>query len=417
MLKEFMEKMLSRFLVGHKEHFERKEREGFDEALERREEVNFTALFASRLSSLSLFESRAEISAENERAALLSCALRALWSRMPKALILALSTGGCALVPYVKNGKIYCNLVKQSRIYIYSREGERITGVCVLADSVREKGHMYYRFCDYRVKDGKLRIRHLIANEKGEPAYHKKWAGIKNIALLGADEVLFGFLKSPADNRTESDCYGVPLTYGCEKTIADILECYAQIRKEYALKGVRLQVDERTLKKDEMGRPLPLGELFLKGYSEDGDLFHVFDPDIRHSAYGARLESLYALLEKQVGTSRGILTKRENSYTTATEIKASMLDTFSLVSSIRKNVECAIESYIKACDVLAGYYHLSGAGAYEIRYDWSYDMIEESQKTFGQMLSAAEAGILHKAEVRAYLMGESLDVAKKNLPA
>ena len=47
-------------------------------------------------------------------------------------------------------------------------------------------------------------------------------------------------------------------------------------------------------------------------------------------------DRLFALLEKAVGTSRGILTAPETGAATATEIRAANHDTFALVSAIRR---------------------------------------------------------------------------------
>ena len=47
----------------------------------------------------------------------------------------------------------------------------------------------------------------------------------------------------------------------------------------------------------------------------------VYAPDIRHEALYARLDRLFALMEKAVGTSRGILTAPETGAATATEIR------------------------------------------------------------------------------------------------
>ena len=59
-----------------------------------------------------------------------------------------------------------------------------------------------------------------------------------------------------------------------------------------------------------------------------------------------------ALLEKAVGTSRGILTAPETGAATATEIRAANHDTFALVSAIRRMWEAALGDMAYAADVL-----------------------------------------------------------------
>ena len=49
----------------------------------------------------------------------------------------------------------------------------------------------------------------------------------------------------------------------------------------------------------------------FNGETRDGKPFwEIFDPSIRDSSYFARLEELYSRLEKEVGTSDGILIKK-----------------------------------------------------------------------------------------------------------
>ena len=98
-------------------------------------------------------------------------------------------------------------------------------------------------------------------------------------------------------------------------------------------------------------------------YDEGKTPWLVYAPEIRHEAMYARLDRLFALLEKAVGTSRGILTAPETGAATATEIRAANHDTFALVSAIRRMWEAALCDMAYAADVLCEFYGLTPRGA------------------------------------------------------
>ena len=377
--------------------------------------VNFNAIFANKLATLTLSDSTLGIAEDNKRASLLNGCVQNVWKKAKKITAAALATGGCLIVPYVKNGKILFNIVKQNRLAINSRDGEKITNATVIADSIVINNNLYYRLTNYAVVGNTLHITNKAVSAYGSPASVDEWADIVDVSITGVDRVLFGFIKSPVDNRKSSDDYGVPITYGCKKIISEIEDCLTQIKDEYELKGVRLQVDERLLKKDpKTGKAKLDDKLFMAGHGlENKELFNIFDPAIRDSAFYSRLQSLFELFEKQVGTSKGILTAKETKNATATEIKDATGDTFAIVTDIRKAIEVGIEDYIYACNVLANYYNLSPMGEYEIKYDWSYSMIESSTETFMQMKDLQSVGALSKAELRCYVTGEDIETAEK----
>jgi len=376
--------------------------------------INFTAIFANKLATLTTADSTIQIATDNKRAELLSKCANDVWNRIKKIVASSLAVGGCLVVPYVKDGKILYNIIKQNRLIINSRDGEKITNATILADSMTINNINYYRLTNYAVEGNTLYITNRTTSEFGAAAVVDEWKDIPDIAISNVDRALFGFIKSPIDNRKSSDEYGVPITYGCKEIIDNIKTCLEQISKEFKLKQVRLQVDDRALDKDpKTGEPILKDDLFMAGYSQDGNMFNIFDPAIRESSYHARLDKLFELFEKQVGTSKGILTAPETHGATATEIKASIADTFAIITDIRKATEQGLKDYIYACDVLANYYNLTPIGEYEISYDWSFSMIESTTETWQQMKDGQSIGIRSKAELRAWQTGESLEDAQK----
>ncbi len=378
------------------------------------EGYNFNAIFSNRLASLATSDSDFVLEKDNKRGELLCDAGNAVWQNKKKIVATALGTGGCLIVPYVQNGAIQSDMASQDRFCIHAKQGEKITHATVLADSIVLNRIRYYRFVDYKVENGTLSIINKVVTENGRPAAVEQWQDIQDMTIANVDRVPFGFIKSPIDNRRCTDDYGVPVTYGCETIIREIITCLKQIEDEFDMKEVRLQLDARAFDRDKDGKPVLKSKLFMKGHNVNNEnMFNIFDPAIRESSYYARLNNLFELLEKTIGTSRGILTKAEATYENLEAIRAANRDTWSLVSDIREAIEKGFKDFLYACDVLANCYNLTPPGDYTYSFDWDYSVIERTADTWQQLKDGQSIGIRSKAELRAWQTGESIEDAQK----
>ena len=366
--------------------------------------INFSAIFSNKLANYTISDSTMDIEGENARVDLLNKTGQSMWKKAKKIVSMAFGYGGLIIVPYVKKGKIYYNLVPQDRLTIDETDGELITGATVLAEKKVIGGTVstktYLRWTNYQIKNNNLVITQQFSDEKGNriptPDF---WKDIQEVmSITNVDRVTFGYIKSPINNRKANDKYGVPITYGCEATILEIRQTLKQIVREYELKEAFVGVDA-TMFNGKNG--LPLNGLFKKIDSTSDDFFEVFDPQFRD--YTTRLQELYKRLEHEIGTSYGILSEVNTSQATATEIKRAMYDTFTLVDDMRSNVEKGLEDFFYACNVLANAYNLSAQGEYNLSFDWSYSLIEDTQAEWSQLIYAQNKGIISKVELRQWL--------------
>ena len=141
-------------------------------------------------------------------------------------------------------------------------------------------------------------------------------------------------------------------------------------------------------------------------------MWHEYSPEIRYAAYNARVQELFELLEKAVGTSKGILTTPEAA-PTATEVRRTQHDTWALVGEIRKSFEHALDDLIYALNVLCNYYSASPADEYTTKYDWDMSMLEDTNTTWQQLKDGYSMRIRSKAELRSWQTGETLEEAQK----
>lgn len=383
---------------------------------ERIDGINFNSIFSNKLANYVINDSNVNITGENARVELLDKTTQSMWKKAKKITSMGFGYGGVILVPYVKSGKIYYNIVSQSRVTIDEIEGENIIGATIIADKKtvnRGIGNSktYYRLTNYRVRNGNIEITQKFTDENGhEVAVPDFWKNIElKKVITGVDRALFGYIKSPINNRKTDDKYGVPITYGCESTIAEIKETMKQLYREYKLKETFVGADSTMFN----GRDsLPLNGLFKKVDAGDDTFFEVFDPAFR--PYTERLQELYQRLEHEIGTSAGILSEVNTANATATEIKRSMFDSYTIVDDMRSNIEKGIEDFLYSANVLANAYNLTPQGDYEVSFDWDYSLLEDSQETFSQLITAQSKGIISEVEVRQWLKpDETLEDSQK----
>ena len=379
------------------------------------DDINFNAIFSNKLANYTISDSNINIDGENKRVDLLNMTGQSMWKKAKKIVSMAFGYGGVIIVPYVKGGKIYYNLVPQDRLTIDETDGELITGATVLAERKTISGNInnktYLRWTNYQIQNGNMVITQQYSDDKGNQIpVPKFWQDIQEVrTITNVDRVLFGYIKSPINNRKTNDKYGVPITYGCDATILEIKETMKQLIREYELKEAFVGVDATMFNGK---NKLPDNGLFKKIDSTNDDFFQIYDPQFRD--YTIRLQELYKRLEHEVGTSYGILSEVDSVNATATEIKHAMYDTFTICDDMRSNIEKGMDDFFYACNVLANAFNLSPQGEYEIKFDWSYSLLEDTQTEWNQMTWAENKGIISKVEVRQWLKpDETLEESQK----
>lgn len=402
---------------------ERLKNEEFTENYRKIDDINFTAIFSNKLANYVVNDSLVLVEGENKRAEYLNDALVPLWKRIKKAVDMAFGLGAVAIIPYTKNGKVYFNIVEQDRVTINEMDGDIITHATILSERLEiqnlSKKTFYIRWTDFKVENGNLLISQIYTNEEGRKIDKPSiWKDITDEQIIhNVDRVPFGFIKCPRNNRSVNDKFGVPITYGAEATIKELKDTLDQINREFEVKKAFVGVDSKMFR----NRTLPKSGLYqtLSAENRDGSSFwEVFDPSIRESSYFARLQELYSRLEKEVGTSDGILTERKSMNATATEIKASRYDTFTIVDDMRSQVENGIYNFLKAVDVLANTNGLAPMGEWELNFEWDYGLVESNEDQFQQLVVGLDKGVIAPEELRMFIKPtETIEEAEKRIGA
>lgn len=370
--------------------------------------TNITAIFAGKLAGFVTDESILEIVRENKRAEVLDDILEQVDKDKKKIVSRILGTGGIVLLPYIYENKVYYNKVAQNRFSINRKQGQIITDATILADMLKIGYTTQYRWTDYKLENSNLVIENRYTNDKGTPISKPTfWESIEDTVIIpNVERLPLAYIKSPIDNRLTTDLYGVPVTYGSSKTMNKILRTLEQIEREYDLKEAFVGADATMF---DGKNALPASGLYRKIDSGEDYFWEVFDPAIRDSAYFNKLEAYFALLEKEVGTSRGVLTDPISTYQNVDEVRRALRDTLSIVNAVREQFEIGIKEFLDGCEVLINYHNIAPQGEYQLNIVWSYSMIEDYQTTFSQYMIGLDKGLVSKAEARNLLMDESLE--------
>lgn len=387
-------------------------------------DLNVTAIFANSLSVLAFGDSSISITAPDggptRRTMLLDDIAQKYWKSIKNNIAVGNGCGMIAAIPYSVSGglgrKIYIDTVSKDRMFITGIQGDDITTITVLSDH-REIGYKnYYRWTDYSINGGIYTIRQRATCEQSpcDLSTVPDWANIEEeIHITGVDRLPIGIYRSPAGNRRPTAIDGVPITYGCERTIRRIKDTLEQIDKEYAEKQSRIFADRTLFDKDSRISD-SIFKVMGSSKLDSKPFFEIFSPEFRDSSLFHRLSENFAILEKEVGTSRGVITDLNTSGATATEIKRATYPTFALCDDIHTNTEIFFDNLMYGVNVLCNYYNLFPDNEYKINYDWSYAMLEDSDTTFRQLSEGQSKGAVSTAEIRQFLKpDETFEEAKQ----
>lgn len=381
----------------------------------RTDRENVVAMVANALSTYALSDSTITVLGDNARAELLRGVADKHFISLKGVLSDALGVGCVVSIPRTytvgDRQKICIDTVSKDRIFLTDVAGDEILGCTVAADMREVNNRTYIRLTDYSIENGVyvIRSRALVDGAEAPLTVQRDWADIQpEMRISGVDRLPVAFLHSPTSNKVATTFEGMPITFGCEHTIDKIAKTLDQIEKEFAAKEVRIFAEE-----DLFGKNDKLTNVYKVQGRDEKSFFEIYSPEVRSSAFYEKLMNHFAMLEREIGCSPGVLTELTTSSATATEIRAKMYKTFALCTDIQKAVESYYKDLMYACDVLANTYSLSPAGEYDVKFDWSYGLLEDAQTTYQQLRDGVTDGVISKAELRQYIMDEDLTEAEE----
>ena len=395
-------------------------------------DISLTAVIAGKLATLSMQDSDITIEGESARARYMQSFLDYyLGDRMDVAAEVALGTGDCIIKPYTDGVRLGVDIIKNNDFVVCESIGNDILSCIMKVGEIKETlGPTYERFevqmvrqvntADDRTVDALIIRNMAYRNGKEIPLTAvPAWAGIQAEEIIpNVHKPLFGRYKSPTVNRADvNGVSGVKITYGLDGSMSQAVEAYNRFNREYASGEKMVFLDKTLLDRDEKGNVrFPDGKqkmfMLMKGVGGKEGLIQEHTPDIRSADLEKGIEVNNRMVELLSGLSQGILTPPTTSYATATEMRAALNNTFSVITKFRRQLEKGTNDLLDAVDAIANRNNLAPIGPWKVQYDWSSAYIEQMNVHFAQLTMAEGIGAVDKAEVRSWLLNEDYETAK-----
>lgn len=390
--------------------------------------ISLTATIASRIATITLIDSDLNVAGDNQRAQALNDILQEMENtQLRTAIEVALGTGDCLIKPYTGGQDIGYTLIPSPNFRVVQSIGNKIKSCLVKADQVELNNHIYERVEYYSLTEREgvsiLSIKQMAFRDGMEIPLTQvdRWADIKDVEIPNIDRMLFGRIKCPMVNRGDiNSINGVPVTYGMDKVLDNAVSAYDRFNQEMEDKETMIFADKTLLKKDKDNNfvlPPNKRKLFqsIRGGVDSSQLIHEYSPDIRDASLSEGIQENFKMLELLAGLSAGILTPPTSNFATATEMKANLQMSFAFIQNIRKSIENCIEDVIYATNAIMNRNNITPMGTYEIVFNWSDSYIENMTERFTALLQGEAIGAVDRAEVRAFIQNEPLDLAKEKV--
>lgn len=390
--------------------------------------ISLTATIASRIATITLIDSDVNVAGDNQRAQALNDILQEMENTQLKTAIeVALGTGDCLIKPYTDGKNIGYTLIPSPNFRVIQSIGNKIKSCLVKADQVELNNHVYERVEYHSLTEREgvsiLSIKQMAFKDGMEIPLTQvdRWADIKDVEIPNIDRMLFGRIKCPMVNRGDiNSINGVPVTYGMDKVLDNAVSAYDRFNQEMEDKETMIFADKTLLKKDKDNNfvlPPNKRKLFqsMRGGVDSSQLIHEYSPDIRDTSLNEGIQQNFKMLELLVGLSAGILTPPTSNFATATEMKANLQMSFAFIQNIRKSIENCIEDVIYSTNAIMNRNNITPMGTYEIVFNWSDSYIENMAERFTALLQGEAIGAVDRAEVRAFIQNEPLDLAKEKI--
>lgn len=375
--------------------------------------INLLDIFVGKLNNLANTEATFDVESDSTQTEPLKKLCKDIENKRFKITAEMLATGDYYIFPATNSkGEIIHSYLTQQQVRILDTYGENITEAYGIIDSYTDKSNRVYYLLRHHKLDtnGTLEISYSVMNDSGKPALFSKWADLDGTSytFANANHIGFGRYKSPVDSRGKSPVYGVPLNFGCSQIEDRIFNDLELIEREFKNGKSVIFTDPRNLISDDERKKLEIADniIPLKAMAgQNGSNIDIFSPELRWTPHYSKLVEDMAMYERQVGTSKGILTDNETAYTaTATAVKRANADTLALIDKIRTALDKGNEMTLKADGVFLNV----SPELWQYKSDY-YDPFEDPAEQWNRLKEASELGAAESADLVKWLFPNMAD--------
>lgn len=375
--------------------------------------INLLDIFVGKLNNLANTEATFDIESDSTQTEPLKKLCKDIENKRFKITAEMLATGDYYIFPATNSkGEIIHSYLTQQQVRILDMDGESITEAYGIIDWYVDKSNRIYYLLRHHKLDnsGTLNISYSVMSDSGKKTTLDKWADLdgREYAFTNANHIGFGRYKSPIDSRGKSPIYGVPLNYGCGEIEQRIFNDYKLIEDEFKNGKSVIFTDPRNLKADEDLKQYKIADNIIPYKNLGGEKrngIDIFNPELRWTPHYSKLVEDMAIYERQVGTSKGILTDNETAYTaTATAVKRANADTMSLIDKIHNAIDIGNEMTLKADGVFLNI----SPDLWQYKSDY-YDPFEDPTEQWNRLKEASQMGAAESADLVKWMFPNMTD--------
>lgn len=375
--------------------------------------INLLDIFVGKLNNLANTEATFEVISDSTQAEPLKKLCKDIEDKRFNITAEMLATGDYYIFPATNSkGEIIHSYLTQQQVRILDMDGESITEAYGIIDWYIDKSNKVYYLLRHHKLDlnGTLNISYSVMSDNGKKTTLDRWADLdgREYSFINANHIGFGRYKSPIDSRGKSPVYGVPLNYGCGEIEQRIFNDYKLIEDEFTNGKSVIFTDPRNLMKDEERKQYRIADNIIPIQSragQTGSNIDIFNPELRWTPHYSKLVEDMAIYERQVGTSKGILTDNETAYTaTATAVKRANSDTMSLIDKIHNSVDVGNEMTLKADSVFLNI----SPELWQYKSDY-YDPFEDPAEQWQRLIEAKQNNVAESADLVKWLFPNMSD--------
>lgn len=310
--------------------------------------INLLAIMSNTLNNLTNVEATFTVESDSTQADALKDRVKDLERKRYDIFSEMANEGDYYVFPATnEKGELYHTYLTQQQVRILNMDGENITEAYGIIDWFNDnKTNRTYYLLRHHLLDvnGTLFVSYSVLDDLNNPASLPQWEYLQDEAVKyeGANHIGFGRYKSPVSSRGLSPVYGVPLNFGCAEAEAKIFNDLQMIDKEFKNGESKIFADPLIVRKNKNDTAWEIPENVFPINHREGSAasIDIFNPNLRYSEHYAKLQTDLAFYERQIGTSKGILSDAEaTSGATATEVRRANADTIALIGKFHTAID------------------------------------------------------------------------------
>lgn len=330
--------------------------------------------------------------------------------------------GGLVFKPYLDGNHIAVDFVPAWRFLPTAFNSRKEVTGAVFVEQVT-KGRTYYtRMEHHQLTNEGYVIRNLAFTSSTKDALGTQcslaqvdeWANLEPEMTIRykdgtvLDGVLFAYFRIPFANVVDPDSpLGVAVYSRAVDLIKEADRQYSRILWEYEGSELAVDASQGALQvAGPDGKPVTLPprrkRLFRElaiDQGDNGDLYKVFNPEIRDSALFNGLNNILKRIEFNCNLAYGTLSDPQNVDKTAEEIRSSKQRSYSSICDVQRALQGALEHLLWAMDLYATLYKLAPRGEYEANFVWGDGVLQDVDLEYARRMQMADRGWIKPEKV------------------